>query len=205
MKLIDRRGFTYNVYDMGDGRVLKKEKPLLLQYILHFPFKHSPSYVHLHKRQAAGIMWVFAGVPFLGRPKYESRCSYSQDKVIIFDAFLEAHSLEENKRAIDAYVALIFTTWEHGLADVIYNFTRNAGVYPDGSVALIDFNEVTFQKEKIAEKIREKRWLIAYSYWKDLRDEALKAYYAAAMEKAMTLENLDLYWKDNAKLLDKTQ
>lgn len=205
MKCIDRRGFTYNVYDIGDGRVLKKEKPLVQQYFLHLPFNHSPRYVHMHKAQAARLMRVCEHADFLGRPKYLSARSYSQDKVTVLDAYSKTHSFEENKRAIDAYVALVFTTWQNGFADLIFNFTRNCGVLPDGKVALIDFNEVTFSKEMMAEKIREERWLKAYSYLKDLHDEALKAYYAEVMAQAMTLENLDRYWKDNEQLLAKTQ
>ena len=205
MKCISRRGLTYNVYDMGDGRVLKKEKALFYQYFLHLPFNHSPRYVHKHKRQAERLMSVLGEADFLGRPKFLSSRSYTQDMVSVFDSYIETHSLEDNKHAIDVYIQHIFTTWSYGFSDIIFNFTRNCGVLSDGKVALIDFNEITFQKEIVAEKILAKRWLKAYSYWKDLQDEPLKAYYAKTMAEAMTLDNLDRYWKDNAKLLDKTQ
>jgi hypothetical protein len=205
MKCISRRGYTYIVYDKGDGRVFKKEKPLAHQYVLHLSSGHTPRYVHMHKRQAALLLRVFAGADFLAKPERISNRSYSQETVTILDEYFATHSLEENKRAVDAYIEHIFATWRHGFSDIIFNCTRNCGVLPDGTVALVDFNEVTFSKDAVAEKLRETRWGKAFSYTKDLQDGPLKAYYAEVMAKAMTIEHLNQYWKDNAELLEKTQ
>ncbi len=203
-KLIETRGFTYNVYDMGNGRVLKKEKPRLQQYFLHLPFRHSPRYVRTHRLRAHALMRVLADKSIIGNPEHAGRRSYAQDKAVILDAYLASHTLEENKKILDGYVVSIVETWKHGFSDIIYNFTRNSGVVAADKVILVDFNEVTFDKAEVRELLLNKRWSRALSCKEGLQDPELKEYYRQAMEKNMTVENLDRYWKDNAELLEKT-
>ncbi len=200
---IETRGFTYNVYDLGDGRVLKKEKPRLQQYFLHLPFKHSPRYVRTHRLRASRLMRSLADKSIIGNPEQVTRRSYSQDKAVILDAYMAEHTLEENMKVLDGYVQSIFEAWKNGFCDIIFNFTRNSGIVRD-RVVLVDFNEVTFDKEEIRKLILSKRWLRALSFKQGLREDALKEYYRKAMDEHMTVANLEHYWKDNAELLEKT-
>ncbi len=205
MKCIDRRGFTYTVYDLGNGRVLKKEKPFLLQYLLHRSHGHTKEYVLRHFAQARLLASVCSDKELLGNPEFTGKRSYTQDVVTVIDSYFSSHTLEENKAIVDGFIQCVFDTWKSGFSDIIFNFTRNNGVTSGGRVILIDFNEVTFRKGDVRALMESERWLHCYSYTRDLPDGALKAYYAEAMAKAMTLENLDRYWKDNEQLLGKTQ
>lgn len=206
MKCIERRGFTYNVYDMGNGKVLKKEKPKFLQYFRHRTYKHSMEYVRRHKAQALLLAALCEDRELIGNPEFlPDGSSYIQDRAEILDAYIASHTFEENKKILDKYIQSIFDTWQNGFCDIVFNFTRNAGVLPGGRVALVDFNEVTFSKADVAELIRIKRWSRALSYKEGLRESKLKEYYLSAMERTMTLENLDRYWRDNDQLLAKTQ
>ena len=203
MKLLDTRGYVYDVYDMGDGRVLKKEKPMRLQYAQHAVHGNTPGYVRTHKRRGRKLADGIADPDLIGNPIFPDSKSYTQDKVTILEHYIESHALEENKKIIDAYIESIFDTWKNGFSDIIFNFSHNNGVAPSGRVILIDFNEVTFDKNVVLERFAIKRWLKAASYTKWLQEGDLKRYYAEAMENAMTPANLDRYWHDNAKLLAK--
>lgn len=204
MKRLSNRGYVYVVYDMGDGRVLKKERPLLIQYALHFEHGRIKDYVETHKERARVLAMNLSDMSSIGNPIYLSKTSYTQDKVVVFDEYIESHSLEENKKLIDAYIESIFETWRNGYSDIIMNFDRNCGVNKEGKVVLIDFNEVTFDKSEMAERILGKRWINCHSYKRYLPEGPLKEYYASAMERAMTIENLDRFWKNNEKFLGTT-
>ena len=203
---ISKNGFVYDVYDLGDGRVLKKEKPKLKQWWQHaYMAGNLPTHVERNNALSRRLVGAIGDLSFLGNPCFESKRSYTQDKLAILEHYFSDHSLDESKRAIDSFIECIFESWRNGFSDVIFNFTHNNGAYPDGRVALIDFNEVVIHKNIVAEKIRIKRWLFSFSYNKKLQEGPLKAYYAEAMAKAIALENLDKYWKDNEKLLGKTE
>jgi hypothetical protein len=205
MKLLDTRGYVYDVYDLGNGRVLKKEKAVADQYSQHALYGNSADYVDEHKERARHLAAVLLDKELIGNPMYEEGESYTQDKAIILEDYIQTHTLSENKLIIDSYIRSIFDSWQNGFADIIFNFSHNNGVSTNGRVIQIDFNEVTFLKSDVAERIHIQRWLLAFSYTKYLPEGDLKVYYAEAMAKAMTLENLEKYWKDNAELLEKTQ
>lgn len=203
--LLDTKGFIYDVYDMGDGRVLKKEKPRLVQYWKHLWHHHSPMHVERNNALSKKLTGALPDLSILGNPEWRSGYSYTQEKVTVLEDYFASHSVEESTRAIDAYIECVFETWRQGFSDVIFNFTHNNGIRDDGSVILLDFNEVTLDKKEVALRIDIKRWLRADSYKRKLHEGPVKVYYAEAMEKAMTKENLDKYWKDNEQLLGKTK
>lgn len=202
MKLLDTRGYIFDVYNLENGRVLKKEKSIVKQYALHLPHGNSPAYVEEHKKRGMFLAKTLSHLEIIGNPEIVDDTSYTQDKAVPIKAYFKGHSFEENTKIIDGYSALMYECWRHGFSDIILNFDRNCGVMDDGRVILFDFNEITFDKAMVADRISIKRWLKAAAY-KDLPEGPLKEYYADAMEKAMTLENLDLYWKDNEQLLGK--
>ena len=195
MRLLDERGFTFRVYDLGNGRVLKKEKPIEEQHAAHAEHDNDAEYVKTHHARARQLAFVCADRELIGNPEFLDEHSYTQDKCIVLDAYFAAHDLEQNKRIIDGFIQCMFDMWANGFSDIIFNCTRNNGVLPNGRVILIDFNEVTFEKDEIRALLQNKRWLRSYAYTLDLAEGPLRAYYAEAMEKAMTAENLDLHWK----------
>lgn len=200
MKLLDTRGYVYDVYDQGNGRVLKKEKPAARQYLLHRAHDNTPAYVREHKERARKLAAHILDRGLIGDPVFLGKRSYTQDRVVILEEYILSHTLSENKKVVDVYIRSIYDSWANGFSDIIFNFSHNAGVNGAGRVILIDFNEVTFNKNVIFSRLKAQRWLKALSYTTWLPEGPLKEYYATAMSEAMTPENLDRYWRDN-KLL----
>jgi len=198
MQLLDSRGFIYDVYDLENGRVFKKQKPKFLQYFKHLYWaQHWPLHVERNQRRARKLADRLTDQELIGNPRFESKHSYTQDKVTLYENYIPEHSLEENKRAIDAYIASIYECWKHGFADTVFNFTHNNGFNSRGRSVLIDFNEITFDKAFVLEQIGMRRWLLSWSYRKKLPEGPLKIYYAESMNAALTKEALHRYWKDN--------
>jgi len=199
MKLLDKRGFFYTVYDMGNGRVQKIEKPRIVQYLKHFFFAgRLPKEV----RKSADISYKVIGSSIdpalLAHPKIESDRSYSQDKVLILEQYIPSHTLEENKKIIDLYANHILETWKNGFSDKIFNFTHNCGIDARGKIVLVDFNEITFNKEEVRSLINKQRWLHAFSstYHLSFNNKGLWKYYKEVMAEKITSENLDIFFRE---------
>lgn len=198
MKLINRKGFFYNVYDMGNGRVLKIEKPRIIQYIKHYFWAgRLPKEVRTLAEISYKIIRSNIDPTLIANPKKENGNSYSQDKVEILENYISLHTIEENKKIIDIYTDHILETWQNGFSDLIFNFTINCGLDKKGKIVLVDFNEVTFDKEEVNKLINKKRWLDSWSrtHWLSFTDKELWAYYSVAMESKITIENLERFWK----------
>lgn len=200
MNLIDKKGFYYNVYDVGNGRVLKVEKPRIIQYLKHFFLAgRLPSKVKNSAEISYRIIESSIDQKLIANPKKETSNSYSQDKVETLGVYISTHSFEENKEIIDLYIEHILETWQNGFSDKIFNFTRNCGIDKNGRIVLLDFNEVVFNKESVRKLINKKRWLHSwsYTYWLYFTNRNLWLYYRSVMDKKITFENLEIFWKDS--------
>ena len=194
MQLLAKSGFTYNVYDLGNGRVLKKEKPLLWRACMWLRFGYAPRPIGPLRQNVLRVMDSRIDKQLLGNPLLVHRADYTQDKLQIMSEYLSTHSFVENTKSVDAYVELIFATWRAGFSDIIFNFSHNCGITSSGTVVLVDFNEVTFAKEVVAERIRIVRWEKSYSF-RVLPNGPLKEYYQKTMAEKITLANLERYWQ----------
>ena len=116
-------------------------------------------------------------------------------KGMIIKNYLDAGNIEKAIKSIDSQVNFNTTCWKNGFSEASYSFTLNNGENYNEKTVLIDFGHITFSKEITANKIKEKKWLKSWSYRKDF-DDCLKEYYRIQMEKEITLENLDKYWKE---------
>lgn len=200
MNLIDKRGFFYNVYEMDKGRVLKVEKPRIVQYFKHFFLaRRLPNEVRKLAKISYNIIGSKIDQSLIANPKKEKGRSYSQDKVEVLDIYISTHTFEENKKIIDLYANHILETWRNGFSDTVFNFTRNCGLDKNNKIVLVDFNEVTFDKEVAKKLINKKKWLHAWSYthWLSVSDKDLWMYYGAVIDKKITIENLEVFWKDS--------
>ncbi len=198
MRLIDSKGFFYNVYDTDNDRILKIEKPRIIQYFKHYFWAgRPPKEVRNLAKISYRIIESSIDPSLIANPKKEKGNSYSQDKVEILENYISVHTLEENKKIIDLYTDHILETWQNGFSDVIFNFTRNCGLDKKGKMVLVDFNEVTFEKDEVVRLINKKRWLHSWSYthWLSFTDKELWQYYKDTMDKIITIENLDKNWK----------
>jgi hypothetical protein len=117
----------------------------------------------------------------------------SQDKVQPLGKALKAGT--DGYALIDRYVEFQLQCWSQGFAETSFNFTVNNGLDCTGKLVVLDIGEVTFDKAGIRREIERRLWERAWSAWHDLPAE-LRAYFFYKMNKAMTLENLEMYWKE---------
>jgi len=203
-KKVIGQGLQFRVYRVGRKRVLKKstthaEKLATLKKwklkrgkVAQEAFARKT--VQTLDRSLRGLRKIISKVDpaLLGYPKFLRHPSYEQDYILPLGAYLERHSLSENKRIIEAYAENIIQTWRAGFADMIFNFTVNCGVVGN-RVVLLDLGELTFSKNKIRAQIKKKDWLKQSSYT-SLTDQKLKAYFRKVMDKKITARALDRYW-----------
>lgn len=203
------RGWQFAVYDLGEGRVLKRPltgferflrvgRQMLFRNPLAIPSEVRR--VRTDMRDSLEIVRNSRGrLPphLLGNPIIGDDDSYRQDKAaVLAERFSEA-TAAESFRIIDAYTELTRELWKYGVADRVFNFTINNALDSSGRVILIDLGELTDSKEKVRKHIETKAWLRHFSY-RSLPDE-LKRYFASAMDRGITLENLEREWLEGQR------
>lgn len=170
-------GYCYNVYDLGDGRVLKKQKGIL-RMVLFIVFANKGNI----KNSLKECRTLLSAIPIM-RPLYEKLFSrltsydlignpilldginYTQDIVTVQEhSSINTMASAEFEKLLADYVELIKICWSYGFSDVVYNFTKNNGYTHEGKFILIDFNEITFDKERVQGDLASSVWLSRYSY-----------------------------------------
>lgn len=200
------QGYFYNVYDKGNGRVIKRVKSRMDRFFtitrlcLGVPHliweefsrseKERAGFESLYKEFQENIK----DTSVLGNVSFINETDYEQDKVTVLGDALEAANLETQKELIDSLMECIFTCWSLGFSERIFNFSINNGVSADGKVILIDFNEISFEKSEALKRIHNNRWERAASYKRWGYSDELKAYYESAMRNTMTEDNFNKYW-----------
>jgi hypothetical protein len=88
--------------------------------------------------------------------------------------------------------------WRHGYGEIVYNFTLNAGVSEaTGKVILLDFNELTRSKERMATDIESKKWRTQASMLGlRLRHSGLYTKVLERVESVFTAQMLDANWEE---------
>lgn len=200
------KGYYYNVYDLGNGRVRKIPRNIFSQIFQLFewyiitpkilvkelsraPFL--PSKVkkehELAKKFSQLDKNLFGNVVFFDNYICE------QDKIDVLGNVLKNSSLDEKKELIDKYIQATYKLWSLGVADKIFNFTLNCGVDKNNDVIFCDINEMTDSFEEIEKRIKNRRFFIASSYLR-IEDKALKDLVTDKFNEAFTLEKLKEGW-----------
>ncbi len=208
------RGWQYEVYDLGNGRVLKKRYSGLLQflkiytYLLGIKGIVSIAYAKSEQRRVADAaefsekyikdLLKYDLLDMLGNPYFQAYGSYEQDYGTPLVNILKNKSIEENNKILADYIALIKETWRFGFADIVFKFQINNGIRNDGTLIQLDFGEITTDKEKVRGAIQNKRWLQTRS-GKQLANEELREHYRKLMENELTESELEKMWRLNLK------
>ncbi len=196
-------GYYYNVYDLGHGRVLKKRKNTIRTFLFiffsrkgHIDFFREFLKVIRSEEKVKELyqkllntkidLYLFANPIFLSINNYE------QDKVTPIRNKLKHVSLEESKKIIDNFISLNKKLWTYGIGEKVYNFTWNNGIDSKGNIVLFDFNEITFDKERVLKDIENEVWIHRFSYT-HLNNE-LKEYYKKRMKEELTEEAVNSLW-----------
>lgn len=202
------QGLSYTVYEISNNRVMKKPTFNFYKFskLLYWSVRHRINFSLVKKLRpiiSSGKMSINIlrdnieniDLDIIGNPIFCDSLEYSQDKVIILKDYFKLHTFEENKKIIDLYVENIFQTWTCGFSDVDFNFAMNSGVNDSNCVVLADINGLSFSKKEIFDIVVSRVWLKKHSYLV-LKDLDLKKYFKVQMEKKVTVDNLNKYWKD---------
>ncbi len=170
MKLLGR-GWQYGVYDLDNGRVVKKYNSWITAYAVMlrecFPYtKHSlwklPRYYRDCRRMALEFLAKLEKVNvepwMLGNPKVLDALDYEQDKVIPLREYLDKATLEEGRETIDKFVAFNKELVGRCVIDKRFNIAKNFGMDAQGRVILTDLGEVCSDKENIMRQIQKRIW-----------------------------------------------
>ena len=204
-------GYHYIVYDLGNGRVLKKQKSKFRIFV-HILFVNSflPRAFREYKNALNNIRQTeiinkeiqerFSNLRMFGNPVFLHGIDYEQDKVTIFKEILKSSSREQLKVYINAYVMIIHELWKHGCHEKVFNFTINTGIEKDDSFVLIDFNEISFEKADVLADITNETWKHRWSFthlWLLFSSKEIQEFYAKRMREELTVDNLESLWEIN--------
>lgn len=204
MKRIDR-GYYYDVYDLGNGRVLKKKRSLILtslfligvslrrlkspKWYLSYFFKMAKKMEGNYKRIPVQVYSV------LGNPVFINTLEYEQDRCIILKDVLSKMNEDEFRVWVQDYIRIVHDMWKYGFSDLIFNFTVNTGRDKNDNLIQVDFNEITYDKEEVMWQINTNYWFENYSYrqLRPLFKEIWKEYVC----KELTEEKLSGLWNSS--------
>lgn len=203
------KGLQYRVYDLKNGRVRKVRASPIESYLRVLlsksprrfrPFQSMREVDRVFRARVNSIQSLkkIIGDPglgmLLGHPVFLGGTDYEQDFCITLGRYVSSHAVNENKRILAEYIALIIKLWGYGLSDEGFNFSFNNGVDRYGTVILLDLGELTFERKDIECAIRQRKWLGQLSYI-SLQDQTLADFYKDEMDRAVTLETLQKHWR----------
>jgi len=199
------KGYMYNVFDLGNGRVLKAEKTLRQKLIDTYFYEgcdvrnYLKALAHLmNKKRAIEInryVQLHVDPEIVGHPTFLEGINYEQDKVELLADVLARLDLAGRKQMVDLYIENILKCWENGFSDTVFNFTINNGLGQNDQIVLIDFNEIVTSREETEKRILTNRWLQSWTYQQ--LEPVLRRYYREKMDEIVTLDTLNKHWQDH--------
>lgn len=197
-------GWTYNVYEYGQYKVLKKVRPLfqrVFRIIISDPrliFSLTKTIKNLNSLRinAFAITKKLEETDFnfssLGNPEIIDSSTYIQTRYASVEMFLSNDKIM--KELIEKYISQIKYFWSYGFADIVFNFTINNGLDSNKNITLFDFNEITDNSDLIIKTIKNKTWLRKHSFLFHLNKKQ-KKYFEERMREEITVENFYKFWE----------
>jgi len=192
-------GWQYTVYDLGNGRVLKKFnhplKTLLIFLWDAFPYRRhpiwvGPQYVRSMKRNAERSKKWFeenlSNRELFGNPIFLDDLGYEQDKVIILKDHLKLVDEDEGRQVIDDFVSFNKTLLSIGVIDKSFRIGNNFGMTENGNIVMVDLGELFSGKDTIKKRISKRPW--SYSYVVNEVPKNLRKYFLERMDNTFLKE-----------------
>jgi hypothetical protein len=164
-------GWQYSVYDLGNGRVLKKyHSPFKSYWVILkniFPFKNDsifkiPIFSKSVKRKAVTSFTILkqGKIPpaWIDNPKLLTGLNYEQDKEQPLHDIFEKMNTTEIKKTIDKFVTFNKRLLAIGIIDKSFNITKNFGLNKNDEIILIDIGELFDNPERIKNQLLDRAW-----------------------------------------------
>lgn len=153
--------------------------------------------IKLTKESLKIIKKTNAPKSYFGNPEFLENNKIKQKRAILMSDALKnlvnQSKINDAKKLIDKYIKLILKLWEYKIHELNYKIYSNYGIIND-EVILIDFLEITKNKEKVVEYIAKKKWKNKEDLKKRIPFELIE-YYIQKMDKNITLNNLEKFWE----------
>lgn len=187
-------GLQYSVYDLKDGRVLKKRHSLIRASYLFFQAisKHKqgrfwkiPWYVYGNRQKIKHSIKLInsnqISKKLLANPIFDKNLNYTQDKIMPLHIILDNSDIADGKKLILRYIE--FTRHllsDYGFIDRYFNMSNNCGINSVGEIVLIDLGELIDDQKKIEEAVQQKIWINTADWHIDNPD--LRLYFIEQMD-----------------------
>ncbi len=189
------QGWQYSVYDLGNGRVLKKfhswPKAYWVIFKNIFPFKEDSmfeisSFIKDMKRKMDHSLKVMSKIDipqeYLANPNFLNKYDFEQDKVKPLHDIFDAINAEEGKKIISDFIEFNKKLFNLGFIDKSFNITKNYGLNDNGEIVLIDIGELFDDQEKIKKQLNDKCWEKHYVV-DGIKSKELREYFINEMNK----------------------
>jgi hypothetical protein len=170
MRLLGR-GWQYTVYDLGNGKVLKRYntwfeayRVMLKDSLMHarLPVLLFSKYYNEGKvcaRQSLGNITKSSLSPIMfGSPKMISEYDYEQTYAEPLSRYLKRVSTEKGKEMIDAFIEFNKTLARNSLLEKNCNIGDNFGINESGEIVIIDLGEICTSQKEIQQQINNRVW-----------------------------------------------
>ncbi|NCA93882.1 MAG: hypothetical protein EOM84_01755 [Sphingobacteriia bacterium] len=169
------QGWQYTVYDLENGRVLKKFHSWTRAYFVIFreifPFNNDsffeiPTFIKDMKRKADVSFEILKKVnlpqEWMANPKFINKYDFEQDKVIPLHDVFDNLDTNEIKNIINQFIELNKKLMSFGVIDKSFNITKNYGLNNKKEIVLIDIGELFDDKDLIDKQIKNRVWEKSY-------------------------------------------
>jgi hypothetical protein len=168
------KGWQYTVYDLGNGRVLKKLNNKFDAYCMMlkgcFPYlrvwkfqNYYQSSINMATNSIRNLKKLAIDQEVLGNPNFfENSLDYEQDKIIPVDTYLKNISLNKGRKLIDDFLDFNRFLIQNGFIDKSFALGKNFGVNLKGKIILSDLGELHFSPELIQKQISNRAWTADY-------------------------------------------
>lgn len=191
-------GWQYSVYDMDNGRVLKKfHAPVKIHWVIfkslcysriHHVYKVFKYSNRMKKQARESLLFIFKkdiNLNFFGNPKQIKGIDYEQDKVVPLSKHIQKLDIEDQKKLIDEFVSFNKKLIKNGFVDKNFNFGKNFGIDAMGKIVLIDLGEIIIGRDKIKKQIEKRTW--SHKYVMETIPKQVADYFIQKMDDSLFL------------------
>ncbi len=134
----------------------------------------------------------------LANPEFLKNGTIKQKKVIVLidklSKLAKNDKVEETNEIIRKAVLFYIELWKYGINEKTLKLS-NLG-YHKGKIVLLDFLEITDDKNKISKRLKKKP-LINIKHQKNRVPTSILNYFLIELKKNLTVKNLNKYWNKN--------